>query len=412
MRLHSILLCGVLLGSCLTGSPSAADPEATPPPGAPLPPEVNRLGDLFHSEVVRISVQFNESIRQLPGAFLVQLGALQKRMQETGDLDAYLAVSKEIERFTQAIKGESDPFEKVPEMPDSALVDKPESLRTLQNQYVKAYQDKGDHRRKQIEDLAGTYAAKLEALQRDLTIKNRIREAIAVKKETERVRKGLADNSFVQQTLVAVSTRNGASSAHNGTNTTDSATATPEGPFYGKVPEWAKWQHERFGNFAAEGYLFGHPDLPDELTLDWNPKNGRGRFSGRCEVDRRVVDMRERAWFGKAILWKIKDLNTLNATIALQSRELSAGDGYGPKAHLVLLGEKGPLGDGIDIPLLQKEITLFLAKDRDASRCTLGCPQQKIRQSVDLPASGVVRVLLAVTVRNPGERCDTTLTMQ
>lgn len=406
MRLHSILLCGVLLGSW-----SVADTEVTSPSGGPLPPEVNRLSDLFHSETIRISGQYNESIRQLPGAFLIQLGALQKRMQETGDLDAYLAVSKETERFTQAVKGESDPFEKVPEMPDSALVDKPESLRALQNQYVKAYRDKGDHRRKQIEDLAGTYVAKLEALQKDLTIKNRIREAIAVKKEADRVRKGLADNSFVQQALASASTRNGAS-AHNGTNTADSATATPEGPFYGKVPEWAKWQHDRFGNFAAEGCLFGHPDLPDELTLDWNPKNGRGRISGRCEVDRRVVDMRERAWFGKAILWKVKDLNTLNATIALQSRELSAGDGYGPKAHLVLLGEKGPLGDGLDIPLSQKEITLSLAKDPDAGRCTLGCPQQNIRRTVDLPASGVVRVLLAVTVRNPGERCDTTLTMQ
>lgn len=411
MRLHSILLVGVLLGACLTGSRSAGDTETPLPPSVPLPPEVNRLGDLFHSEVSRISVQFTESIRQLPGAFLSQLGALQKRMQETGDLDAYLAVSKEIERFTQATKGESDPFEKVPEMPDSALVDKPESLRTLQNQYVKACQDKGDHRRKQIEDLAGTYVAKLEALQKDLTIKNRIRDAIAVKKEVDRVRKGLADNSFVQQALASASTRTGAS-AHAGTNTTDSASTAPEGPFYGKVPDWAKWQHDRFGNFAAEGYLFGHPDLPDELTLDWNPKNGRGRVSGRCEVDRRVVDMRERAWFGKAILWKVKDLNTLNATIALQSRELSAGDGYGPKAHLVLLGEKSPLGDCIDIPLTQKEITLTLAKDPDASRCTLGCPQQNIRRTVDLPASGVVRVLLAVTVRNPGERCDTTLTMQ
>ena len=400
-----------LSGACLAISLFAADPEPAQPPGALLPPEVNRLGDLFQTEAGRITAQYVEAIKQLPGALLAQLSALQKRMQETGDLDAYLAATKEIERFSQAIKGESDPFEKVPEMPESALVEKPESLRALQNQYLKAYQDKSDHRRKQIEDMAGTYVAKLEALQKDLTIKNRIRDAIAVKRETDRVRKGLADNTFVQQAMAAIPTRSSATT-RSSTNSTDSSSVTTAPPVYGRVPDWAKWQYDRSGNFAAEGCLFGHPDLPDELTLEWNFKNGRGRFSGRCEVDRRVVEMRERAWFGKAILWKVKELNTLNATVVLQSRELSAGESYGPKAHLVILGEKNPLGDGIDIPLLQKEITLTLAKDPDANRCTLGCPQQNIRTTVDLPASGTVRVLLAITVRNPGERCDTTISMQ
>lgn len=405
----SILLSGLLFWSCLAAAGLRADEETTPALPLPLPPEAVKLGEAYRAEVAKLSTQLSETVKALPAAYRAKLAALQNELQASGDLDGYLAVTKEIARFAEAVKGEADPFEKVPEMPETALVAQPKKLRDLQDQYLKAYKEIADRRHKQIEDLTNRYIAQLEILQKDLTIQKRIRDAIAIKRETERLRKGVTDDTFVQQALALVA-ETPAAAGHAATNSVPGA-ASPV-PTFGKTPDWAKWQYDRDGNFAWEGYLFMHPDLPDELSLDFNTRNGRGRIYGRCQVDRMVVDMRERAWFGKAIAWKVKDFATLNATIELQSKEISAGQGYGPEAHLVLLGDKGLLGEGLDVAVMWHEVTLTIAKDPESNRCTLGWPQGKIKKMIDLPATGTVRVLFGMTVRNPGERCETNVIMQ
>lgn len=405
MRLnHLRLFVCLVLGTCTLAPRSRAADDAAPPAGT-LPGEAFRLSEVFRTEVAKTSQQYADAVKSLPTVQQSQLLALQKRLQESGDLDGYLATTKEVTRFSEALKAEPDPFEKVPELPESALVDKPDALRALQDQYLKAHKEKLDARKKRVEDIANGYVSQMEILQSDLTKKNRIHDAIAVKREIERIRKGLTDGTFVKQALSTPAAKPAAGGVVETASTNDA-------PVYGKVPEWAKWQFDRSDNFAGDGDLFAHPDLPDQLTIDFNPKVGRGRIYGRCEVERQVVDMRECAWFGKAIQWKVKDFSSLNTTILLQSKEIAAGQGYGPKAYLVLLGDKGPLGEELDVTMMWKDATLTIAKDADANRCTLGWIQGKIKKTVDLPASGSVRVLLGITLRNLGERCDTTITMQ
>ena len=389
----------LLLGVCVTAPLSRATDEAEP-----LPSEAYKLSEVLRGEVVKIAQQYADSIKSLPAVQQTQLAVLQKKLQEGGDLDGYLAVNKEAQRFTEALKAEPDPFEKIPELPDSALVEKPEQLRALQDQYIKVHKDKIDIRTKQVEDLARKYITQLENLKTDLTIKGRIREAIAVKKEVERTRKGVEDKTFVQQVLNAAPVKAPAGALETA--------STNEVPVFGKMPEWAKWSFDRIGNFAGDAALFAHPDLPNQLDLDFVTKVGRGRISGRCEVDRQTVDMRECVWFGKAIQWKVKDFSTLNATFILQSREIAAGQGYGPKAYLMLLNDKGPLGDPLEVTMMWKDVTLTIAKDPDSNHCTLGWFQGKVKKTVDLPASGTVRVLFGICLRNLGERCDTNITMQ
>ena len=265
-----------------------------------------------------------------------------------------------------------------------------------------AHKDKLDVRDRRGEELTRNYLVQMENLKTELTIKGRIHEAIAVKKEIERIRKGLEDKTFVQQALIATPVK----------PTAAGNTATAEAPVFGKIPEWAKWPFDRIGNFAGDANLFGHPDLPDQLDFDFVTKVGRGRISGRCEADRQTVDMRECAWFGKAIQWKVTDFSTLNAAFVLQSKEIAAGQGYGPKAYLLLMNDKGPLGEGLEVTMMWKAVTLTIAKDPDSNRCTLGWVQGKVKKTVDLPASGSVHVLFGICLRNLGERCDTTITMQ
>jgi hypothetical protein len=391
----------------LVAAACAAADATNRPVAAPLPAEAARLGDLYRAGVVRLAAQYKEAVKALPGAYLARLTALQKELQESGDLEGYLAADKEVKRFSAAIRGEADPFEKVPEMPESAVVAAPEKLRALQTQYLKVFQERADRRRKQIEDLATAYIAKLEDLQKELTRGSHIQDAFAVKQEVDRLRKAVKEDNFVQQALAAE-----APAAR--VEAVNPAPAAPETavPTFGRVPDWAKWQFERTGNFAWQGFLFRHPDLPDELDMEFDARVGQGRVRGRCMVDRVVIDGRESAWFGKAVTWKASDPATLNATIVLQSREISAGKDSGPYAVLAILGDKGRIGESLDVPLAWNEVTIALAKDPAANRCALVFPQGKVRKFVDLPAGGTLHVLLAVVAHNPGEQCDTSFSMQ
>ena len=194
------LLAALLLSFCVTAPFSRAAEEASAP-AAPLPSEAIKLDELFRGEVTKLSQQYTEAIKNLPSLLQEQLAALQKKLQDEGDLDGYLLVKAEIKRLTQALKGESDPFEKIPELPDSALVEKPASLRDLQDKYIKAHKTKSDVRDKKVEDLARNYVQQMECLRTTLTKEGRIPDAIAVNEEIKRIKKGLEDKTFVQQVL-------------------------------------------------------------------------------------------------------------------------------------------------------------------------------------------------------------------
>ncbi len=411
MRLHNRCQVLCLSMGLLAAVAQAAEEEGVRPP-PPLPVDAHKFSEALRAEIPRIAQQYQDAIRGLPSTHSNQMASLQRKLQDAGDLDGYLAVNQELKRFCNAVQTEPDPFEEIPEMPKSALVEQPELLRTLQDQYIKAYKDKSDQRSKNLEALYRNHIAQLETLKADLTIKGRIPDAVNVKKEIERLRKGLEEKTLLPQILATLPARPRLSFTASHAPTAEPPSATTNIPTYGRTPDWAKWKFDRVSNCTSDSSLFDHPDLPDQLTLDFSAKTGRGRISGRCEVERQTINMRECTWFGKAIQWKVKDLSTLNATIILQSKEISPGNGYGPRAHLVLLTDKGTLGEWLEVPLMWKDATLTIAKDPLANRCTLGWVQGKIKKVVDLPTSGTVRVLLGLSVRNLGERCDTILTLQ
>jgi hypothetical protein len=377
----------------------------------PAPAELIRSAEIYTAEVARISSQHCEAVQGLPRQYQADLADMQKKLQASGDLDGMLAMAKESKRFAAALAGERDPFEVVPEMPENALVTEPAVLRTMQDAYLKRHTDSAETRNGKINELTTRYIKGLTAIQKELTRKDRIADAVVVRQEVERLRKAVTNENFIAQTLAILPEPKAGVTPPEGvlpakTDPTNNTTAV-----FGSVPNWARWEWKKTDNYTQAGFLFAHPDLPDELDVDFNHKTGRGRVSGRCYFDRMVVDMRERIWFGKAILWQINDTQYLNATIQLQAKDISAGQNYGPAAQLVLFSDKTPL-QSLTIPLMTTETTLRVVKDPEGNRCALMWLQGKRTEKVNLPDTGVLQLLLAITVRNPGERCDTTIVLQ
>jgi hypothetical protein len=116
-------------------------------------------------------------------------------------------------------------------------------------------------------------------------------------------------------------------------------------------------------------------------------------------------------WFGKALVWRVDDVSTLTTTFVLTSRHISAGEEHGPAVQLAVLSNGQPLRK-INVNLQETETTLRLVKDTNSNRCALMWPRGSLTETFELPEGGAISVLLGVTVRNPGEICDTSFIMQ
>jgi hypothetical protein len=373
---------------------------------AAAPPELDELSRRYRSVLSEIFARYRETTAAYPKQYESDLKSLKDRLQKAGDLEGLLAAAREQQRFAKAVSAERDPFELVPEMPPDALVSAPADLRAMQELYQKRHADANTARQKEMSDLTTKYLARLEALQRELTIKNRIRDAVAVKLESERIGKGAADDKIVALAESLIRENGGATPPPAG-----AGRDTGEIPVYDRTPPWARWEFERRYAFAREGSLFGHPDIPDELSVDFTPRLGRGRITGRCFVERAVVDMRDRSWFGKALVWRISGATNLQATIELESREISAGENSGPHAQLALFSDRTLL-KALNVPLMSRVATLKIGVTPDGSRCTLSWKEGKSTETVDLPEKGTLRLLLGVALHNAGEMCDTGIALQ
>ena len=147
--------------------------------------------------------------------------------------------------------------------------------------------------------------------------------------------------------------------------------------------------------------------------MTFSETTGRGSFKGRCRVAAQQIGMVYSRWFGKALVWRVSDLATLNATFTLTSRHISAGEDHGPSAQLAVLVNGRPLR-WINVNLQENETVLRLVKDPNSQRCALMWPRGNITETFELPANNGTAIggLLGITVRNPGELCETSLVMQ
>lgn len=380
--------------------------------GQTQPQEMTELARVFRVVARDSNVRYAETIKALPRQYEADVAALRDRFQQLGDLDGVLAAVNELKRYQAAMAGERDPFELAPEMPPDAIVAKPPELRRMQEQYRGRFVDATMQRKRDITDLAGKYVKNLQKVQSDLTRAGRFDEAVAVKRESERLQQALQDDTLMRLVegmiaeLAVERTAGRESPPAPGGETTEDGV-----PIYGTVPDWAKWKYMGASRFARERTQLNHANIPEELQVRYIEKTGRGNFSGRCTVDSVMVGFALARWFGKALVWRVDDTRTLNATFVLTSRHLSAGEDHGPSVQLAVLANGVPLRS-INVNLQAAETTLRLVKDPNSARAALMWPRGSITETFELPATGEIGVLLGVTVRNPGELCDTSFVIQ
>ena len=384
--------------------------DATMP--AELADKAERYRDVLREQVA----VYRKTTEQQPQLYFDDIKALGERLQKSGDLEGYLAADKELKRFSAAMASdERDPFELTPEMPESAMVAEPAELRARQELYLKRFSDADQARKKNIEELTAKYLAHLKELQKDLTIKNRIEDAVAVKKEADKIQKAFDSGSLValaESFADAHADSPAAETAETAVPKSKPAIAEEDIPTFGHIPTWTYWKFQGVKTFAQEGMLLGHPDIPDELDGDWDGKRNRGYVKGRCKFDHAVVDMFERSWLGKAFIWQVNDPAQLSATIELDSAELSTGKDSGPHARLALLGPDKKVLKAISVPLMSKSATLRIGYKKDENRCAINWQQGKTTESVILQDKGPYFILLGICVRQPGEECNTTFSMK
>lgn len=405
VKITSIVRCRLLSSACCLFFAWVFQGNASPA----LPAEASKALGGLASEFIKLKAQHEETRAALPIAYINQLAALKRSFQEKGDLDGMMATVREAKRVTTAIEGAADPFEAVPELPAAALVTSPKELRQLQDAYLKTHAERAAALNRQVADRVSQITERLDELVRELTKRNRIEDALAVRAENKRWSQALANGRAFEEsdrlagTLPAEMREDVAVIA--ATQRDAASDALP-------IPTWRSWKLDRIGSYAQEGTLFAHPDLPDELTLNFDSEQGHIRVHGICRVAQAPVEMRERSWFGKAIQWSVPTPAQLEATFIIVSKEVSAGKDFGPAVQIIVQNDK-TRQQVYSLPLTYRETTLQLAYDKTTGSHRIVWVQGQSGMVLDLPANaGNIRLLLAVTVYRPGERCDSLIAIR
>ena len=368
-------------------------------------PEVVQALAVFDAECAKIQNQHEELVAAPPRHYTNQLAAVRRKLQDAGDLEGILAIRDEMDRFIKAITGDADPFEPVPEMPESALVKTPAVLRQLQDAYLKSRGDQAELRNKQIADLTARLTARLDAIIRDLTIRNRISDAVLVKKEADYWRKMLAENQVGVVIESRALERSGRLPPAKGDPASETSGARAEAP-------WRAWTLDKVAGYAQEGSLFDHPDLPDELSLTFDKELGQIRVEGVRVVDQASIDMRDRSWLGKAIRWTIPAAKQLEATFQITSKALAPNKDAGPAVQIIVQYDKTP-SQVFTQPILHRDMTIQIVCDAATGMRRIFWVQGQTGIPLTIPADAqTIRVLLTVTGSRPGERCDSTITVR
>ncbi|MFC1460971.1 hypothetical protein ACFLQR_00440 [Verrucomicrobiota bacterium] len=123
-----------------------------------------------------IADEYLGELTALPDKYLKALEALERKMQKAGDIDGWVVVKKERERFVSAR-----------DLPDEALLEEPAELKKLQIGYRRVLESAKVSKAEKIVALAKRYRVSLERLTKELTKAGQMEEALRVKAEKAQV---------------------------------------------------------------------------------------------------------------------------------------------------------------------------------------------------------------------------------
>lgn len=165
------------------------------PPAPPTPPESSghlvSLRANYETALNQIEQARNERLMTRPDEYLAQLLALQKSMQRRGDFEGWSAATEELERFQDEHTmpeippdGNGETLTPSPEFPRAL----PRELLDLQRSFLAKYAEQEMGRYRKIVTTARNYVTSLTSLQKELTKKGNMDDALSVNLEIKRVR--------------------------------------------------------------------------------------------------------------------------------------------------------------------------------------------------------------------------------
>ena len=370
------------------------------PVHAQLPAAVVNYGREFAKDVAGFRAEYVATTNGIPGKYRRDLEVLQATFQKAGDLDGLLAVKKEIERYRNAKVEDADPFEAVPEMTADVIVAAPQELRKLQVQYVASFSEAATALKKNIAERGEKYRAQIKAAQTALTRAGKIDEAIAVRNEGDRVSK-ILDSGDITALLGPAAARSTVSpppSAQQSTPNRESGKRT--------LSSATKWQLLGTYAFSRDLPRYLAPDVPNELTADYDPAKAICTLAGRCTVAAAQVGDVLCSWNGCAFIWEVVSIDDLATDIRLKSRTLSSGADRGPQLELAVLANGVKL-KSLSVQVCKAEDIVRIVRDAtNKNRFSLYWPLGSKSAVFEVPAGAKLRVLIGAVLHNPGETCD------
>ncbi len=164
LRKYMMFLIVVLLAINITTA-SAADGD-----------ELTKLKNIYAKQVLKLKKIRNQKLDELAPNYLLDLKALEKQYQNSGELEPLLAVRNEYNRF----KSDRDISDITPAI-------SPAGLTTLQKQLIKSEKKIKLQYANSIIKLGASYERRLEALKKSLTKDGKIEEALKTMEEIETI---------------------------------------------------------------------------------------------------------------------------------------------------------------------------------------------------------------------------------
>lgn len=372
---------------------------------AQVPQHILECQKDFGRSILAAEAKYVSLTNSLPKQYLADLEKLAKSFQNDGDLDGILAVKKEEKRFREAIAGEPDPFETVPEMPSDAIVDTPEVLRKLQENYVGGFVTSSKNRKAAVLEAAKTMKARIEEYQKDLVKAGKLEEALAVKEASAKINERVASGRYSSFTeLVASAEKTPA----RGLSQEEKSPAKSSGKAL-----WQQWKYIGSYPFSKGLMKFRHPDVPDTMAVSFDRENGKLAFSGICDVSSFQCGSDFCTSVGKAVEWSVNSPAALEKiSFLVKSKRTTITMKSGPQLQLAVF-MNGRRLQMLNVPLISPEIEVqILRNPKDPTDFIFYWRGTKIVEHFKLTGSTPVSIVLGISFNNKGERCETTVELQ
>lgn len=165
-RVHGFWLGGLLCVACW--GPAAFADE--------LAGRMMRWRQAYEKALAEVSTDYDLNGKILSEKYIQTLRQLLSETQAAGDLDAWARINQELERF--ATEGTLSP---------SDQSNAPQSLQTVQVQYVSSMTEMGQAKTRKILELSDQYLSRLDETLKSLTQQQKLDDATAVLEEVQRV---------------------------------------------------------------------------------------------------------------------------------------------------------------------------------------------------------------------------------